>query len=344
MLHLTSNERMVSMAFTGKKRTAITCILLTAAFVLFAGCVGKASKVYHVGVLSGLDFFYAITDGFKERMAELGYVEGKNIIYDIQKTNFDMTSYQNIIKKFVADKVDLILVFPTEASMEAKSITKGTGIPVVFTNAFTENTELADNVREPGGNVTGVRWDGPDLALKRFETMCEMAPKARRMWVPYQRGYPIVKNQLDALHKAFTAAGMEMTEIPADNAADLETALKKQSQTGVPDAILIIAEPLMASPGPATVLAGFAATHRIPVGGNMIPGEGNKSIFGITPENIPQGKQAAFIADKIFRGTTAGDIPVVTAENFLTVNYAAATKLGLQVSKGLLGKANKILR
>ncbi|MBN1576252.1 MAG: ABC transporter substrate-binding protein [Chitinispirillaceae bacterium] len=333
------------MEFIGKRYTTLAYRFLLAAVALFAGCGGKTPKIYHVGVLSGLDFFYTITDGFKERMNELGYKEGTNITYDIQKTDFNMAEYKKILNKFVADGVDLILVFPTEASMEAKVITKGTGIPMVFANAFTENTELVATIRAPGGNVTGVRWDGPDLALQRFEIMLEIVPHAGCMWVPYQRGYPIVKNQLEALRQAFTAADMEMTEIPADNAADLETALQKQlGITRIPDAILVIAEPLIASPEPATVLAAFAAAHRIPVGGNIIPSEGNESIFGIIPGNIAQGRQAAFIADKIFRGTSAGIIPVVTAENFLTINYKAAVRLGLQVNEGLLGRAHTILR
>src|SRR4030042_2220739 len=87
--------------------------------VALSGCVEeKTQKVYHVGILSGLDFFANTADGFKEKMTELGYVEGENIVYDVQKSNFDIATYRNILNKFVADKVDLIFVFPTEASQE----------------------------------------------------------------------------------------------------------------------------------------------------------------------------------------------------------------------------------
>ena len=48
-------------------------------------------------------------DGFKAKMTELGYIEGENIVYDHQKTNFDMAAYKRTLKKFVADKVDLDL-------------------------------------------------------------------------------------------------------------------------------------------------------------------------------------------------------------------------------------------
>ncbi len=52
--------------------------------LLLNGC-GSKPKVYHVGILSGLDFFADTADGFKSKMTELGYIEDSNIIYDIQK-------------------------------------------------------------------------------------------------------------------------------------------------------------------------------------------------------------------------------------------------------------------
>jgi putative ABC transport system substrate-binding protein len=115
-----------------------------------------------VGVLSGLDAFAPAVEGFKSKMTELGYVEGKNITYDVQSTNVDIDAYKSISKKFVADKVDLIFSFPSEASMEAKAATQGTDIPVIFDLAFTDVPEvnLINRVREPGGNITGVRFQG----------------------------------------------------------------------------------------------------------------------------------------------------------------------------------------
>ena len=306
----------------------------------------KPTKVYKVGVLSGLSFVADITDGFKERMAELGYKEGVDISYDVQKTDFDMAQYKKILRGFVDNQVDLILVFPTEASQEAKSATNGTDIPVVFTNVFTEDTGLVNSIREPGGNITGVRWGGPDLALQRFEVMREIVPNAKRMLIAYQKGYPIVKSQLEALRPAASKVGVTLVEIPAANAAELKAELNKQAKSinKSTDAILIIAEPLGVTPDAFVVLSKFAVDHGIPVGGAYMSLQGYESVFGLTPRGAPQGRQAAALADKIFRGTAAGTIPVVTAENYFQLNYKAAQKLGIKLSEGLLGRANEVLR
>jgi len=311
---------------------------------------GKAKpavqRTYRVGVLSGLDFFAPTLDGFKTGLADLGYIEGTNISYDVQKTNFDIAAYDGILRKFVADKVDLIFVFPTEATQEAKTITQGTGIPVVFTNAFTEDTNIVANIREPGGNITGVRWPGPDLALQRFETLHEMVPHASRMWIPYQKGYPIVKSQLEALRPAFAAAGMTLMEIPASNTTELGAELQQQAKSfnKDTDAILLIAEPLLTVPDNFAVLGAFADEHNIPIGGTMESVQGHETLFGIIPQNVPQGKQAAFLADKIFKGIPAGTLPVVSAESYLQVNYKAAQKAGITVPQDLLNRANEIIR
>ncbi|MGA2914942.1 MAG: ABC transporter substrate-binding protein [Sedimentisphaerales bacterium] len=319
-------------------------------FCVFLNSCGKKApqqKVYRVGILSGLDFFASAADGFKARMTELGYVKGKNVVYDLQKTNIDLVAYKNILKKFVADKVDLIFVFPTEASQEAKAATQGTDIPVVFAIANIEGTNLIETVRHPGGNITGVRWPGPDLAAKRFEIMHELVPQTKRMWLPYQRGYPIVASQLEILRPMAASSGITLLEVPANNATELEAELQERAKSvGVndTDAILIMVEPLGVTPENFVVLGKFADEHKIPIGGALMSVGGYESVFGLTPQNIPVGRQAAFLADKILKGISAGTIPVVSSEGFFQFNYKAAQKLGLNVPEGLLSRAGEIIR
>jgi len=333
--------------------TILSLALLVGALMV-AGCIGptqenkgSSDKVWHVGVLSGMSFFADTEDGFRQKMAELGYVEGKNIVYDSRKmTGYDQAAYQAALKDFRDNKVDLVLVFPTEASQEAKAAMKGTGIPVVFANVFTEDTGLIESVRQPGGDITGVRWGGPDLALQRYEVMRELVPGAKRMLIPYLRAYPTTTSQLVAVRTAASADGITLVEIPVDNATELAAELAKQSAsiTGKDTVILAIAEPLFVTPDSFAVIGEFADGHGILAGGPFMSVNGHETIFGLTPRSVPQGRQAAVLADKIFRGTPAGEIPVVTAENYFQVNYRQAQKMGIPVSEGLLSRADEILR
>ena len=314
--------------------------------LLLSSCGAEKPKVYRVGVLSGLGFIANITDGFKSRMTELGYVEGQNIVYDVQQTEFDIAKYQSILQKFITDKVDLILVFPTEASMEAKAATQGTDIPVIFTFALIEDMGLVNSILEPGGNITGVRYPGPDIALKRFEIMQELAPEATRMWVPYQRDYPIVVPQLEALRPVAEAAGVTLIEAPLANAAEVEAELQALVESGDPgiDAILFLAEPLAVTPDAFEVMGRFAYEHQVPIGGALMSAGDYTSVFGVNVRTEGTGRLAAPLADKIFKGIAAGTIPVVSDESFLQINYTAAQDLGLTVPDGLLRLANEVIR
>jgi len=321
-------------------------VIVVVVGLLLSGCGKPEPKVYRVGVLSGLSYVANITDGFKEGMAELGYIEGENIVYDVQATDFDMAFYQNAAQKFVADKVDLIFVFPTEATIEVKTAVEGTDIPVVFNYVSIEGTGLVNSVREPGGNMTGVRYPGPDIAVKRFEIMRAIAPEAKRIWLPFQRDYPIVESQLEALRPVAAAEGVTLIEFPASSPEELEADLSARAQQddlGI-DAILFLSEPLAVTPEYFMVMARFAREQKLPIGGAYIEAGGYASLFGVVPNSIDSGKLAAPIADKIFQGTSAGTIPVVSPEHFIQINYKEAQELGLTVPEGMLNQADEIIR
>jgi putative ABC transport system substrate-binding protein len=320
--------------------------LLMLICIFLSGCVEKAQeeKVYKVGILSGLNFLADTADGFKAEMSELGYVEGKDIVYDIQEAEAPVGN-EHIIKKFVEDNVDLIFVYPTEASIEAKAVTEETDVPVVFAIANIEGTNLVESIRQPGRHITGVRYPGPDIAVKRFEIMLDLVPDAKQIWIPYFRGYPIVASQLEVLYTAAEPLGIRLEEIPANDAAELEAELDKRAESNIGiDAIMFIAEPLAVTPDAFEVIGKFAAEHNVPVGGAIMSVGGYESVFGVHVNNVNVGKQAAKLADKILKGTPAGTIPVVSAESYFQLNYKSAQELGLDVSEGLLSMADEIIR
>ncbi len=319
-------------------------MLLLILCLLPNGC-SKKEKVHRVGILCALDYISEIPDSFKKEMHKLGYIEGTNIIYDVKNTNYEPEKEKQILNKFVKEKVDLIFTFPTEVSMDAKNIAEGTGVPVLFTFANIEGTHLVENIRCPGGNITGCRYPGPDLAAKRFEILRELVPTAKRIWIPYQKGYPIVTSQLEVLYPLAEAAGITLIECPAANAEEIEADLQARETSGDPgiDSMLIIAEPLGVTAEAFAVFGKFAFEHKIPVGGALISAGGYDSIFGVNVNLQSAAKESALLADKILRGRPAGTLPVVSAESFFQLNYKAAQKIGIHPPEGLLSTADELI-
>lgn len=328
------------------KKGFIILLLILVVGLLTSGCQAQAPKTYRVGILTGLSFLADINDGFKAGMAELGYVEGENITYDVQTTEFDISAYQSILQKFVEDDVDLILVYPTEASIEAKNIIEGTDIPVLFTFALVEGQGLIDSIQEPGGNITGVRYPGPDIALRRFEVLHELVPDATRILIPYQKGYPIVQPQLDILTASPETEGITFVEAPVNNGAELAAFLQEQVESGEAniDAILLLAEPIAVDPGGIEAITNFASQYGIPFGGNYAASDGYRALFGVNVNLTESGKLAAPLAEKIFQGIDPGTIPVVSAEPYLEIDYKMAQQLGIEVPEGLLVLADEVYR
>lgn len=327
-------------------RLATFCILILSLTMLLSACGAQQPKTYRVGILSGLEFTAPITDAFKDGMTELGYVEGQNIVYDVQTSSIDIENYQHILQGFVASDVDLILAFPTEASIEAKALTAATGIPVVFSFAAIEGMGLIASISEPGENITGVRLPAPELAVKRFEVMRQIVPQAERILVPYLADYPNVPPQLEALHQVAAAAGVELVEMPVASPPALDAALAQLATADDPgvDAVLQLVEPVAVTPAFYVVLARFAAEYNLPMGGAIMAVDGYESLFGINARFSDIGQHAAALADKIFHDIPAGTIPVISPDSFFQFNYREAQRLGLTVSEGLLSEANEIIR
>ena len=120
------------------KKVAIASLLVLV--IIFSGCVSSEKpKVYRVGVLCSVAELSEIFDAFKAKMAELGYVEGNNIVYDVYIAPLPVGN-EGVIQKYVDEKVDMILSFATEATIETKAVAEGSGVPIVFTCTFIEGT------------------------------------------------------------------------------------------------------------------------------------------------------------------------------------------------------------
>ena len=278
-------------------------------------------------------------------MTELGYVEGENIIYDVQ-VNLDPAEQQKILEQFVADEVDLIFTFPTGATIAAKAITQGTGIPVILAMSNLEGTNLVESVRQPGGNITGVHFSSTENTIKRFEILRELAPQAKRVYVTYNENYPPNQAAIELLRPTAETAGVTLVEEPLTSVEDIQVNLEARAAAddiGM-DAILILPDDLSQSPTGWPLISQFAAEHNVPIGAAASFEVEAGAIFSYVPVFFEIGELAAPIADKIFKGTPAGTIPMVTPENHLRLNYKLAQELGLTVPEGLLSQAAEIIR
>ncbi len=321
-------------------------ILVFAGYVLLSSGSKKLQKVYRVGIVSGAETFTSIATGFKAKMAKLGYIEGTNIVYDFHKLEADPAGVERAVSKLVEDRVDLIFAFPTEPALAAKSAVEGTDIPVVFAMAGIEGDNLVESISRPGGNITGVRYPGPELTAKRLEILHELVPDAKRVYLIYNPNYPTASMALGGLRPNASLFGITLVEETVGSIEELKATLQARAESddiGI-DAILIMPDIINNSPEGFGAILRFANEHRVPIGGGMDFTADLGATFSFVPDNTEQGVMAASLADRIFKGEPAGAIMVVTPPAHLCINYKVIKELGLKLPQGLLSRSDEIIR
>ena len=320
----------------------ITWIVLVA--VLASGCVASKPKVYHVGILNVTANFAAIGAGFKSQMTTLGYTEGQNIVYIQGPMSTDPAEMQRQAKALVDQKVDLIVAFPVAETQAAFAATQGTNIPIVSAYVQLESTNMIKSLTNPGGNLTGVRYPGPELVGRRLQVLLQMAPNVKRVWVGYDKNGANTAGALASLRPMASSMGVTLVEVPVTTADQLGADLAAHANStdiGI-DAILMMPDNLNSASFP--VLNEFAADHKIPLAGGLLAHAQQGAVFANTADLTSVGALAAPLADKVLKGISVGTIPVVTPNQELFINYKVAQGLGLTVPQGLLSEATQIIR
>src|SRR5262245_14820305 len=167
------------------KRT-ITVLSLSA--MLFALSVpveaqqpGKVPRIGYVSQSYANDPGPGLT-AFRQGLRDIGYVEGKNILFEYRYAEDKLDRVPNLVDELVQLKVDVLVVTTRRAIIAAKQATKT--IPIVMvTTQDPVATGIIDSLARPGGNITGLSRLTQELSGKRLELLKEAVPTISRVGV-----------------------------------------------------------------------------------------------------------------------------------------------------------------
>lgn len=120
--------------------------------------------------------------GLIEELARLGLREGQNLLIDYSHAAGSFPTQQQIARKIMGDKPDLIVPITTPSAIVMAQAAKDSTIPIVFSTVTDPlRAKVVNTLKSPGGLITGVSDLAPiDLHLK---LMKEMLPNAKRLGV-----------------------------------------------------------------------------------------------------------------------------------------------------------------
>jgi len=269
--------------------------------------------------------------GFVQRLGELGWIEGRNIVIEYRWAAGRNERYKEIAAEFARLGVDVIVTQGTAAIIAAKQATSI--IPIVFAAANDPvATGIVASLARPGGNVTGVSSQAPETSTKRLQLLREVVPALGDLAIIVNIGNSGAVLELHEVQAAATTLGLKILTLEIWRAEDIARAF--ETLRGHAQALYICVEPLVNSN--RDLINTLALGERLP------------TMYGIREsygQNIPdQYRRAAELVDKILRGMKPADIPVEQPTKFeLVINLKTAKALDLKIPPTLLMLADEVI-
>ena len=323
-------------------------LVVTLALGLLAGQLPaeaqQAGKVYRVGWLrfSPRPPTGATHIAFRQKLRELGYVEGQNLIIEHRSAKRKPERYPVIAAELVRLKVDVIVTSPGPPGIRAAQQATRT-IPIVMSGVRIDPVEagFVVSLARPGGNITGLTQRASKLHAKRLELLKEAFPRISRVaviWRPRDQ-----KQSMKEVEAAGQALGIQIQSVVVKRRwGDFESdfsAITRERSEGLligPSSFInryrAYFREFTAKRGLPTI---YSQSRFVDAGGLMSYGADRKHLF----------RRAATYVDKILRGTKPADLPVEQPTKFdLVINLKTANQLGVTIPPSILYRADKVIK
>jgi putative tryptophan/tyrosine transport system substrate-binding protein len=323
-----------------KRRDFITLLGGAAAWPL-AARAQQTGKLPTIGFLGGSTPSTANqwVAAFAQRLRELGWIEGRTVAVEYRWAEGRSERFAEIAAEFVRLKVDVIFVYGQPAAVAAKQAASGTAMVFALVGDPV-GTGMVASLARPGGNITGLSTQVPDLAGKRLELLREVFPALRRLAIMGNVGDPNIAREMRELQAAAQALGLEAPLSELRRAADIAPAFDVLKDGA--DALYIRPDPLVFT---NTVRINILAVGaRLPTmhGSREYVEAGGLMSYGA---NFPElFRRSADYVDKILRGAKPGELPVEQPTKFdLVINLTTAKALGLTIPESFLLRADEVI-
>jgi putative ABC transport system substrate-binding protein len=170
----------------------------------FAAEAQAPAKVWRVAVLTGATPRSAAPPrALEQRLAELGYVEGRNLVIDFRSAGGEPERLPALAAELVGRGPDILVVVSTQSVLAAKNATQT--IPIVFGAVGDPlGTGIVPSLARPGGNITGVSLLNAELSGKGLQLLQEAVPGASRVAVLWNSENPLHRQVRAATEVAAT--------------------------------------------------------------------------------------------------------------------------------------------
>jgi putative ABC transport system substrate-binding protein len=324
-----------------RRRDLIGVIYGAALTLPFGAGAQQPGKIWRIGYVSAttpeLGGIYA--QALEQRLADLGYVQGRNIVLLRRFAGPQMDKIEEAISSLVP-QIDLLVV-TGNAAIAAKKLAGG--VPTVFISiGFPVEGGYVQSLAHPGGNMTGITAEAAlETNGKRLQLLKEIVPDLNRVAVLRDVDNRSAQFEWTALDQAARELGLTLVFVDVKSADELETAfagMKKSKAEALfvyRTALTFVAGKQIADLAIAAHLASCHSFREAVMAGGLV---------SLGPDRVAMAGPAAAQIDKIIRGTSPGEIPVEQPTRYeLCINLKTARLLNLTIPPLLLARADELI-
>jgi putative ABC transport system substrate-binding protein len=320
-----------------RRREFITLIGSAVTWPLMASAQQTTPPVFGILLVFSREAGRIFTEPLRAYMQALGYVEGRNVSFDVRYADGKVDRLPALAAELVAQRPAVIATFGDAAGLAAKAATNT--IPVVSMSEDLVRAKIVTSLRNPGSNITGVSIMGTELDAKRLEILAELLPA--RSTVLLLADPTTHRESRPALNATAASLGLTLREAIVGTPDQIERAMREAKDHGAAGMNVLSSALFFALRGHIIAVAakiGLPAIYQWP----EIAEEGGLIAYG--PSLRGAFRQVTTIADKVLKGANPSDIPVEQPTRFsLVINLKTANVLGLTVPPLTMLRADRAI-
>jgi putative ABC transport system substrate-binding protein len=275
--------------------------------------------------------------GFAHGLAQLGYVEGKNIVVERRSASGQPDRLAAMAAELVALHVDVIIAGGQPAREAARKATST--VPILTISGSDPVREgWAQSLARPGGNVTGLTFSFPELGPKRLELLKEALPALSRVAVLID---PIELVDVADVIRETKAGGerlglqVQIVHVAGPQGFEAAFAAARSERAQAVFAI--------ATWSHSTRIAALAARDKLASIGELAADARDGFLLGYGVDIDDLVRRAVAKMDQILKGARAGELPIERPTKFrLGVNLRTARAIGVTIPNSLIARADEV--
>lgn len=321
-----------------RRREFIT--LLGGAAVWSRAARAQSAGMVRVGMVGAQPRSTPTYAAFLQRLAELGYEQGKNFIFEFtQVTNIE--DYARGYRELVTRGVDILIADGTEIALKT-ALAATNRLPIVMLAIDYDPIALGyvTSLARPTGNVTGIFFQQIELTTKRLQAIKDAFPELRAASVFWDW---ISADQWKAAQSVKPTLGLQLfgCDLGQQQPYDYEKALA-QAPSDHRGWLFVMTSPFLFRD--RVRLAEFALRQRTASVFAFREWVDAGGLLSYGPSIIGMHRRAADYVDRIARGAKPSDLPIEQPTTFeFVLNLKTARAIGISTPTALLLRADEVI-